>query len=52
MKVSGFQRCRPNTDTEPQSFAVLEREILIGMRLLGVNKISDLKPELVECLPR
>ncbi|KAJ9097248.1 hypothetical protein QFC21_004917 [Naganishia friedmannii] len=30
---------------------ILEEEIQTGMRLLGVTKISELKPEFVECLP-
>ena len=30
--------------------AVMESEIIMAMRLLGVNKISDLKPENIECL--
>lgn len=29
---------------------VMEQEIITAMRLLGVNKISDIKPEMVECL--
>lgn len=30
---------------------ILEREIVTGMRLLGVSSISDLKPELVRGPP-
>ncbi|KAJ9102630.1 hypothetical protein QFC19_004739 [Naganishia cerealis] len=30
---------------------ILEEEIQTGMRLLGVTKVSELRPELVECLP-
>ncbi|SCV72725.1 BQ2448_4262 [Microbotryum intermedium] len=29
---------------------IMEEEILTGMRLLGVKKLSELRPELVECL--
>lgn len=28
----------------------MESEIVNGMRLLGVRNLSELKPELVECL--
>lgn len=31
--------------------AVMQDEIATGMRLLGVNKVSELRPELVDCLP-
>lgn len=30
--------------------AVMENEIITGMRLLGVRTLKDLKPEMVECL--
>jgi hypothetical protein len=29
---------------------VLEREIVTGMQLMGVTKLDELKPEMVECL--
>jgi len=28
----------------------MESEIIMAMRLLGVNKVSELKPENIECL--
>lgn len=32
-------------------FEILRAEFHSGMRLLGANKISDLKPEMLELLP-
>lgn len=32
------------------SFPVLREEIEIGMKLLGAQKLSDLKPEMVELM--
>jgi vacuolar-type H+-ATPase subunit F/Vma7 len=29
---------------------VLEREIVTGMQLMGVTKLDELRPEMVECL--
>ena len=37
--------------TLPSSFTVMEEEIKLGMRLLGVTSIDQLGPEYVECLP-
>jgi vacuolar-type H+-ATPase subunit F/Vma7 len=31
-------------------YTVLEREIVTGMQLMGVTKLDELKPEMVECL--
>lgn len=42
--------CRHWLNNHFWSSVVLEEEIQTGMRLLGVTKISELKPELVECL--
>jgi hypothetical protein len=30
---------------------VLKEELVTGMRLMGVTSLSELKPEMVECLP-
>jgi isopentenyl diphosphate isomerase/L-lactate dehydrogenase-like FMN-dependent dehydrogenase len=32
------------------TLAVLEREIVTAMQLMGVSKLDQLKPEMVECL--
>lgn len=33
------------------SSSVMSDEIITGMRLLGCNRVSDLKPELLEIMP-
>jgi L-lactate dehydrogenase (cytochrome) len=39
-----------STDRFPL-LAVLKEEITTGMRLMGVTSLSELKPEMVDCLP-
>lgn len=36
--------------TDTYTFAVLEQEIVTAMQLMGVSKLDELKPEMVECL--
>jgi L-lactate dehydrogenase (cytochrome) len=43
--------CSRRFEAERFALAVLKEEMATGMRLLGVNNVSELKPALVDCLP-
>lgn len=42
--------CGPAEADDLPWISVLESEIILGMRLLGAKSISDLKPEMLECI--